>query len=152
MPVSVHRATLRDLNALVPLFDAYRQFYGRPSDLGGANEFLAKRLSLHESLILLAHESLDAPIGFAQLYPLFSSLSMERTYVLNDLFVMPAMRRRGAGRALLREAVGNARLRGAVGLSLSTAHDNTAAQALYESLGWRRETAFCQYTLSLQHD
>lgn len=149
MAVSVHRATLRDLDALAPLFDAYRQFYGQPSDPGGANEFLAKRLRLHESLILLAHESLDAPIGFAQLYPLFSSLRMERTYVLNDLFVMPAMRRRGAGRGLLLEAATTARLRGAVALSLSTAHDNAAAQALYESLGWQLDTMFREYTLSL---
>jgi RimJ/RimL family protein N-acetyltransferase len=39
---------------------------------------------------------------------------------------------------------------GAARLTLATALDNTAAQALYESSGWQRDRVFCHYTLPLE--
>lgn len=149
MALQVHQATIRDLDALVPLFDGYRQFYGQPSDPRGAHAFLEARFAHHQSLILLARDAAGAGLGFTQLYPVFSSVRMVRTYLLNDLFVAPGARRRGVAAALLREAAAQARLLGAASLSLSTALDNAAAQALYESLGWQRDRQFCEYALTL---
>ena len=94
------RAELDDLDALAPLFDAYRQFYGEASDLPGARIFLGDRLKRGESVIFLAVVD-RAVVGFTQLYPSFSSVSMKRLWVLNDLFVTPDARTSGAGRALL---------------------------------------------------
>lgn len=37
---AIRRATAEDLGALVPLFDAYRQFYRQPSALAQARQFL----------------------------------------------------------------------------------------------------------------
>jgi len=149
MSFSVRPATRSDLDALVPLFDGYRQFYGQPSDSAGACEFLAARLARHESLILLACDERGEGLGFTQLYPLFSSVRMVRTWLLNDLFVSASARRRGVAAALLRAAADQARALGAASLSLSTALDNAPAQALYESLGWRRDSQFCEYGLTL---
>jgi len=149
MSFEIRRATFHDLDALVPLFDGYRQFYGKAPDEAGAREFLTARLRLNESMILLAYDGHGAALGFTQLYPLFSSVRMVRTWLLNDLFVAATARRQGVAKALLEAAAAEARHLGAASLSLSTAHDNVAAQALYESLGWQRDTQFREYTLTL---
>lgn len=149
MTTRIDLATLRDLDVLVPLFDGYRQFYGKPSDENGAREFLAARLRLNESLMLLARDTQGGAQGFTQLYPLFSSVRMVRTWLLNDLYVAAGARRQGVAKALLQAAAAQAKARGAASLSLSTAHDNHAAQALYEALGWQRDTQFREYTLTL---
>lgn len=149
MSCQVRQATIHDLDTLVPLFDGYRQFYGKPADEGGARDFLAARFAHHQSMILLAQDAQGAGLGFTQLYPLFSSVRMVRTYLLNDLFVAPHARRQGVAAALLRAAAAQARALGAASLSLSTALDNAPAQALYESLGWQRDRQFCEYALTL---
>jgi ribosomal protein S18 acetylase RimI-like enzyme len=149
MNVQIRQATIHDLDALVPLFDGYRQFYGQPSDPGKARAFLAERFGHHESLILLARDEASGGAGFTQLYPLFSSVRAVRTYLLNDLFVAPAARRHGVAKALVEAAAAHAKALGAASLSLSTALDNAPAQALYESLGWRRDRRFCEYGLAL---
>jgi uncharacterized damage-inducible protein DinB/GNAT superfamily N-acetyltransferase len=96
------------------LFDAYRQFYGQPSDLAGATEFLAARLAARESVVLLAVEGMPAVgVGLAQVYPSFSSVRMRPIWILNDLFVAPADRRRGIGSLLLDAVAMRARAAGA---------------------------------------
>ncbi|MEO8810219.1 MAG: GNAT family N-acetyltransferase [Rhodanobacter sp.] len=147
MNICIHPTTLDELDVLAPLFDGYRQFYGQPGDTSLARKFLAKRIRHQESLILLACAANGDGLGFTQLYPLFSSVRVVRTYLLNDLFVVPAARRQGVARALLIGAANHARSLGAASLSLSTALDNLPAQALYESLGWQRSQGFCEYDL-----
>jgi putative acetyltransferase len=136
---------------IVPLFDAYRQFYGRPSDPEGARRFLAERLDRDESVILAVVEDGRA-VGFTQLYPSFSSVSMKPIWVLNDLFVDEAARGRGVGAALLRAARRHAGRTGAVRLALSTSVTNATARSLYERDGWRRDTAFLHYEYELPRE
>jgi GNAT superfamily N-acetyltransferase len=146
----IKRAAVADLDAVAPLFDAYRQFYGQRSDLAAARAFLGERLSRDESVIFLAVADVDAgeAIGFTQLYPSFSSVSVRRLWILNDLFVRQGVRRGGVGRRLLERARDWAIETGAKGLTLATAPENAAAQALYESCGWRRDE-FRHYVLLL---
>ncbi len=122
------------------LLDGYRQFYGRDSDVAAAKKFLLDRFNHGESVLFIAHEGSN-PIGFTQLYPSFSSVSLERIYILNDLFVNELGRRKGVG-SLLSAAVDFARTVGAIRLGLSTAITNTSAQALYEAEGWERDDDF----------
>jgi GNAT superfamily N-acetyltransferase len=146
--IEVRQATIADLNPLVLLFDAYRQFYRQPSDLDRARCFLLERFEHNQSVIFLAFEGADA-IGFTQLYPSYSSGAMARIFILNDLFVVPKARSRGAGAALLQAAAEYGRRVGALRLALSTELTNTTAQALYERTGWKRDTVFCVYQLAL---
>jgi len=146
--LSVRQATITDLDLVVPLFDAYRRFYRAPGDMEGARRFLVDRFSHNQSVIFLAFDG-DAPVGFTQLYPSFSSVSMARIFILNDLFVSPEARTRGAGAALLNAAAEYGRRAGAVRLALSTELTNTTAQAVYEHNGWKRDTVFCSYNLTL---
>jgi ribosomal protein S18 acetylase RimI-like enzyme len=141
--VRVIRATLDDIDRLLPLFGAYREFYRRPADLDGSRRYLTQRLSRGESVVFLAEAGGNA-LGFAQLYPTFASLSMKSWWVLYDLFVVPAARRRGVASLLLARAKQLARETGADGISLETARDNPA-QKLYEAHGWRRDELFLHY-------
>ncbi len=146
--IAIRRAALADLDILAPLFDAYRRFYRKPGDLEGARHFLQSRLERDESVVFLALDGATAA-GFTQLYPSFSSVSMAPIFILNDLFVAPEARRRGAGALLLDAAADHGRRCGAVRLALSTEVDNRTAQALYEKHGWSRDTAFFSYQLTL---
>ncbi|GFZ95629.1 GNAT family N-acetyltransferase [Dyella caseinilytica] len=149
MSFSIRQATIHDLDTLVPLFDGYRQFYLQPTDPERGRRFLAERFAHHESVILLASDERGAGLGFVQLYPLFSSVSATRMYLLNDLFVSANARRQGVAKSLMTVAADLARKLGAVSMTLATALDNQPAQALYESLGWQREKHFCEYVLAL---
>jgi len=146
-PVSIRRATGADLDAIAPLFDAYRQFYGQPPDLQRARDWLRERLQRNESIVLIAERD-RAAIGFTQLYPSLSSVRTARTWLLNDLYVAANARRSGAARALLDAAVQFARDDGAAGIALETAHDNAPARALYVAAGWHEESNRW-YSLSL---
>jgi ribosomal protein S18 acetylase RimI-like enzyme len=147
--IFVKRATLPDLELIVPLFDAYRQFYEQAQDLTLAREFLRERLEREQSVIFLALGADGSAVGFTQLYPSFSSASARRIFILNDLFVDPAMRRSGVGQQLLVAAAEFGRGAGAARLTLSTAHANSAAQALYEAQGWQLDEVFRSYYLPL---
>ena len=146
--VPVRQAVLADLDVLAPLFDGYRQFYGRVPDVPAAAAFLRERFGHGESAIFLACAG-DLPVGFTQLYPSFSSVSLARTFILNDLFVVPTHRRTGVGSALLRAAVEHARSLGAVRVSLNTDVQNTSAQATYEAQGWKRDREFYAYHFAM---
>lgn len=142
--ITVRQSSLSDLEVLVPLFDSYRQFYGRTSDVRAAKGFLADRFNHGESVLFIAHEE-NTPIGFAQLYPSFSSVSLARTFVLNDLFVDEKARRKGAASNLISAVVEYAKAVGAARVSLSTATTNETAQALYQSAGWQLDEQFFVY-------
>ena len=146
--MTIRQATVSDLDDLVPLFDAYRQFYRYPSDPARARQFLMERFEHNQSVIFLALEG-TAAVGFTQLYPSFSSGAMKRIFILNDLFVAPEARRSGAGSALLNAAADYASQVGALRLVLQTELGNTTAQSVYERLGWKRDTAFVTYLLGL---
>ena len=149
MPVL--RATLDHLELLVPLFDGYRCFYKQNSDSDGARKFLKSRLEEGSSVIFMAlSDSSDASaLGFTQLFPLFSSVSMQHTWLLNDLYVAPEGRRSGSARHLMAAAADFARADGAKGLELETQKDNAPAKALYDSLGWDLDLEHDHYSLVL---
>jgi ribosomal protein S18 acetylase RimI-like enzyme len=146
---TVRQAVLADLDLLAPMLDQYRQFYQRPSDAAAARAFLLERFNHGESVLFIAQDG-DTVLGFTQMYPSFSSVSLARVFVFNDLFVAEAGRRRGVGKALIAAAASYAKSLGARFLTLSTARTNESAQALYESTGWKRDEVYLEYSLMLQ--
>ena len=150
MPALVVRPAIpSDLDRLVPLFDGYRRFYEQPSDPALARDFLGERLERMDTVLFVA-ELDDRAVGFTHLFPIFSSTRCRRLWLLNDLFVASEGRGQGVARALLRVAEQYARSTGACGLELATAHTNTPAQRLYESLGWQLDRTFRHYELTFR--
>ncbi|MCB0456841.1 MAG: GNAT family N-acetyltransferase [Flavobacteriaceae bacterium] len=142
--MKILQATLENFEAIVPLFDGYRVFYKQPSDLEKAKAFLKERLQKKDSIIFMAFEGTIA-LGFTQLYPSFSSVSIQRTYILNDLFVLQKARGKGIGKALMERAKEFAISENANGITLET-HITNPAQKLYERLGWIKDTEVFHYT------
>jgi len=127
--VGVQQLILDDLPAIAFLFDQYRQFLGRPADLKGCQQFLRARIDRGESVLFLARVA-GHGMGFAQLYPIYSSVSLEHVFVLNDLFFSDAGRRQGLATALLEAAPSYGLSMCACSLRLHVAHGNLQAQAL----------------------
>lgn len=142
--MEILQATIDHVEYVAVLFDAYRQYYGQDADLEGAKKFLSERIQQNESVIFVAFKDGQA-VGFTQLYPTFSSVSMKRQWVLNDLFVKADARNLGTGKAILQTAQAFVSTQKHKGLLLETTPDNTKAQKLYESLGWKREENFYYY-------
>lgn len=141
--MEIVRANEKHLAQLAPLLDGYRVFYQQDSNPEAATRFLQERFLKDDSTIFLARAN-DRPAGFLQLYPSFSTVSLQPLMILNDLYVHPDFRGKGIGKALLRRAQELACEQGLKGLALETAIDNPARH-LYETLGWVRDTHCFHY-------
>ncbi|MDB5053715.1 MAG: family N-acetyltransferase [Bacilli bacterium] len=141
--IQVFQATIDDLDSVTLLFDEYRIFYDQISDIQKARTFLFEKFEHQESIIFLAKDqSSEHDVGFIQLYPSFSSLTMQRLWILNDLFVSHNHRKQGNGNQLLEAAKSFAIKTNAKGVQLSTAWDNKTAQRLYESLDYKKDDLY----------
>ena len=129
---------LRHLDKLAHIFDLYRQFYKQNGDINSAKSFLKERIISLESVIFAAFEG-DMIVGFTQLYPTFSSVTLQRSWILNDFFVLENQRGKNVGTRILEHAKDFARQTESKGLYLQTDADNPA-QKLYERLGWEQDT------------
>jgi GNAT superfamily N-acetyltransferase len=144
--MEIFQAYSDHLEAVAKLFDQYRVFYKASADFEAARRFIEERLKKGDSTIFVAR--VDGHIvGFTQLYPSFSSVSMKRVWILNDLFVDETYRGHGVAKLLLNAAENCARKTGAIRVILSTQISNIAAQKLYESRGYAKDKAFYHYTL-----
>jgi GNAT superfamily N-acetyltransferase len=149
MAIQALRADASHIEKIAPLFDAYRGFYGQPSNLAQSRAFIAERIARDESVIFYAEDASGETLGFVQMFPTFSSIDAHRTWLLGDLFTAPAARGKGVGGLLMNTARDFARLMGARGMTLETATDNVTAQRLYESLGYVRDPGYYTYCLDL---
>ena len=140
----IRKATITDLNQLVFLFDGYRAFYSKPSDIESAKVFLRERISKNESQIFVAEEN-NCLIGFVQLYPIFSSTRMKKMWLLNDLFVNPNFRGKGISVALIDEAKKLCTNTGSCGMLLETAKSDLIGNQLYLKTGFSLDTAHNYY-------
>lgn len=145
--LNVRRARAEHLDALALLFDAYRVFYGQPSDIDAARRFVSSLLAEGSSIFYLASLG-ERAAGFVRMCPVWSSIAVRPAWILEDLYVYPDLRGRGIARALMRAAQDHAAATGAREMSLETAAGNVAAQSLYESMGYERERAFYKYKIS----
>ena len=147
--LSIRKGSIEDLNQLSQQFNQYRQFYEQASDLPLATQFIAERIIEQDSVIFVAENNKGELIGFCQIYPSFCSVIAAKIGILYDLFVDSTARKTGAGRALMLAAHEYAVKSGLARLDLSTAKNNYTAQALYESLGWKRDEVFYTYNLDM---
>ncbi|WP_246314291.1 GNAT family N-acetyltransferase [Paenibacillus foliorum] len=144
------QATVHDVEDAAPLFDQYRVFYGQESDVVSARAFLFDRLVARESIIFIIKDRTNQKaVGFMQLYPSYSSISLQRSWILNDLYVAEEYRGKGVAQQLLDEAKKYAGACSAKGIELATAQDNVRAQQLYERNGYEKDQAFYHYYLTL---
>lgn len=148
MVLQIKQASIDDINIVAPLFNAYRIFYNQASDMAGATNFLYERIVKNQSTLFIAFINGEA-VGFTQLYPIFSSVSLRPALLLNDLYIAETARKMGIATALLNKAKEFGKQNNAGWLLLETAFDNYNAQSLYEKNGWIKQTDFF-FQFSLQ--
>lgn len=134
--MKIKKAELSHLESLNELFDQYRRFYKKTSDLDASRAFLKERIEKNESEIFMAWEGENAT-GFVQLFPLFSSTRMARYWLLNDLFVAPEHRGKGVSKALIERAKTLCRETNACGMYLETGKDNDIGNQLYPATDFK---------------
>ncbi|MCF7352930.1 GNAT family N-acetyltransferase [Vibrio sp. CK2-1] len=144
--MKIIQAGMAEISPVSFLFDAYRQFYQQDTNLDAARQFIHSRIENNESVIFLAVSDNGEGLGFVQLYPSFSSVSMKKMWYLNDLFVAKSARNQGVARALLRQVQVFAKQSNALTVKLATSISNEQAKSLYLSEGYEKITAFEHYT------
>jgi len=147
--MKIYQAQPQDVKKILPLFLGYRRFYHQEENPAEAEVFLFDRISLGQSIIFYVEDE-GKVVGFTQLYPLFCSLEMKRTWLLYDLFVTPEARKLGVASCLIKRADRLATETNSAFIMLSTASDNVKAQKLYEDNGYQRDNDFYVYNKFLK--
>lgn len=144
---NTRKAAIQDLPQLIGLFDQYRVFYHKESDIPAAESFLKDRIENSDSEIFVA-ENDGVLVGFVQLYPLFSSTRMKRYWLLNDLYVNENYRGKGFSKELIEEAKEVCKSSDACGILLETGKSNDIGNKLYPSCGFELydEVNFYEWT------
>ena len=135
--MKIRDAKTTDIIELTKLFNSYRMFYGKKSDLKAAEEFLMCRIEKKDSKIFVC-EINDIIVGFVQLYPLFSSTRVSKYWLLNDLFVDEQQRGKGYSKLLIKEAKKLVLQSEACGMMLETEKSNKIGNKLYKSTGFKK--------------
>ncbi|BEV04042.1 GNAT family N-acetyltransferase [Chryseobacterium gambrini] len=143
------KAQLADVQHLAELFDHYRIFYHKDSDIPAAEKFLTERIENNDSEIFVA-ENEGELVGFVQLYPLFSSTRMKRYWLLNDLYVNENYRGKGFSKQLIEASKELAKSTDAAGILLETGKSNDIGNKLYPSCGFEiyDEVNFYEWKIS----
>jgi ribosomal protein S18 acetylase RimI-like enzyme len=131
---AVRRAELADAEAVGRLMHDFNAEFDEPTP-GPARlaERIRELLAGGDTAILLAG---SGPDGLAILRFRLAITTPGLECYLAELYVVPARRGQGLGRALMTAAIDEARARGADYMDLGTSEDDVAARALYESLGF----------------
>lgn len=136
MPVTIRSATPADVPQVLDFIRGLADYERLP------HEVVATEPLVHEALfgprpaaeVLIAELDGEAA-GFALFFHNFSTFLARRGLYLEDLFVRPALRGRGVGRALLARLAAIARERGCGRFEWSVLDWNRDAIAVYERLG-----------------
>lgn len=146
----VRQAAIQDLKRIVPIFDSYREYFKQEKNPMEVEHFLFEKFNHLESIIFIA-ELHSEVIGFAQLYPVFSSLTLQRVWLLNDFFIIESYRNQGVGKQLLAGVKEFASLTKAKGIELSVEHTNEKAWKFWEKQGFTLDKEFRYYFLKSEH-
>ncbi len=133
--MEVREVLQSDLEQIAKLFDLYRIFYRKNSDVKGANRFIGERINQGDSKIFVCEKD-GKLIGFVQLYPLFSSTRMKKLWLLNDLFVDSNYRGIGVSIQLIEKAKELVKETNACGMFLETEKSNMIGNKLYPKTGF----------------
>jgi ribosomal protein S18 acetylase RimI-like enzyme len=132
--IQVRRAKVEDAAAIARLLRDFNLEYDEPTPpVEELTETIARLLGEGEITVLLVGDGPDG-LSLFRFRPGIWSAGVE-TY-LQELYVVPGLRGRGIGRALLEATIELARERGADGIDLNTGETDTAARTLYESMGF----------------
>lgn len=134
--ISVRQAEAADAGALAVLYDELLRSYGhqpRPHDTPG---FIADLLQRAWVRMFIAADAGGALVGFIGCGLTYSAVSLRLALTINDLFVLPHVRRRGVATQLLAAAQTYATRNGMAKIFVEAATEATFVIRLYERAGF----------------
>jgi ribosomal protein S18 acetylase RimI-like enzyme len=131
--VNVRHAKPEDADDIARLLYDFNTEYAEPTPDPPQLAERLREVMGGDTIVLLAG---DGPDGLAVLRFRLALWSSGKECYLAELYVVPARRGQGLGRALMEAAIEVARSEGADSMDLGTAEDDVVARALYESLGF----------------
>ena len=132
--LTVRRAETRDIPAIGQLLYDFNIEFDEPApNPSELTRRMRQLLTASETSVLLVGPGPDG-LAVLRFRPAIWNDALECH--LAELYVAPARRGEGLGRALMQAAIGHARDRGADHMDLGTSEDDVAARTLYESLGF----------------
>lgn len=140
--IEIGRAGPEDAAAIARLLHEFNSEYDEPTPgVAALTGYARQLLEQDEMAVLLAERPRgegagDGPDGLALIRFRPCVWTGEPEAHLQELYVVPPLRGRGIGRALLEATMAVAREAGATGIDLNTGTTDTAARALYESCGF----------------
>lgn len=130
----IREAGVEDAGDVARLLHAFNsEFEESTPDVATLTERTRRLLGAGEITVLLAGAGPDG-ISLFRFRPALWAEGLE--CYLQELYVAPALRGRGIGRALLTATIELAREAGAAGVDLNTGETDTEARGLYESMGF----------------
>ena len=140
MAFQIRELTVSDFFAWLGLFEGYSEFYSSETTGDKVLRVWQWLTDAENSLTgVLALDDDGTPLGLAHYRTVPDTLSATNGLYLDDLFVSPAARSRGVGRALLAHVQTVATDRNFSRVSWITGPDNTQAQKLYDDVATRTD-------------
>ena len=142
--LTIRQANIQDLPKIVPIFDSYREYFKQVKDPVMVERFLFEKFEHLDSVIFIAEQQNEV-IGLAQLYPIFSSLTLQRVWLLNDFFIAEEFRNCGVGTQLFARVKEFSLITKSKGIELSVEHTNIKAWSFWEKQGFKLDEEFRYY-------
>lgn len=149
--ICLRRAVRADASALIELIVALAEFEKIPPPTDAEQQRLIEHGFGERprfEVWLAFWSDVPKPVGYAVLFETYSTFRASTTLYLEDVFVLPAYRRRGIGTALLRHCIQLAHERGCERMEWTCLDWNSKAQAVYEQIGARHLSEWYLYRLT----
>lgn len=135
--MQIRRATRADMPAILELIRELAEFEKLPPPDGAGYARLIQDLGRRFDAFVAIEGA--QTVAYAIVYETYSSFAAKPALWLEDVYVTPAARRKGVGKALLAEVAREAKRRGCVRVAWAVLDWNVDAQKMYDALGAQRK-------------
>jgi len=138
------------IDQFVNVVEEYRKFCGFNVSPKATKDFFKNLHKENKAATFITISEEDEVMGFVNLYPSYSTLSLRKIWILNDLGVSSKFRRLGVAQALIKKSIEFAKETDAIRIELKTAKNNLNAQMLYSEIGFQTDKDNVYYRVPIK--
>ena len=140
--LEIQKLSLKNLTDMNDMFSLYQEFYEideKNIDKESNINFFKEILKNYNSGQMFVSYIDWEPVGMITLYYTYSSLSKQKVWILNDLYLLDKYRGKWYWKEMIKYSMNFFKEQWIKKMTLETHTDNIWAQKLYDSLGWEWE-------------